>query len=350
VVVVVVQFKILPDIMITILCAVLVLQSTVVVSLRGYAIYIQPVSTATAATTIVATTMTVAKMLVDNAIQEFQSNNINNAITHLQGAEQELSSSLAIVGNDHNNHNNNSSSVSTSMTQRLTILLLVKNIIQSLDSGDYGKGQKYLNLAEQELGRNILDISSSLNPQKIIGTSNATFNNSNDNYSFLSTYTNTKYGIRLQYPYNWAIEADDYATGAAGQAGIQIASFYLPDVNNGLPFFRIGTDDLTKEFPNLQKVSINQYLHRSLAHKNSIGFPGFSLIESDANNRRLADNLAYTIVWTYIHPTYGMRKSIEVATILGSRGYFVDYTADTTNFSKFLPVAEKMIESFQKTK
>ena len=61
-------------------------------------------------------------------------------------------------------------------------------------------------------------------------------------------------------------------------------------------------------------------------------------------------NLAYTIVWTYTHPTYGMRKSIEIATILGSRGYFVDYTAATANFSKFLPVAEKMIESFQKTK
>ena len=228
----------------------------------------------------------------------------------------------------------------------------MKNIIQSLDSGDYGKGQKYLNLAEQELGRNILVISSSpLNDQTKISTSNATYNNnSNDNYSFFSTYTNTKYGIKLQYPHEWVIEADDYATGAAGQAGIQIASFYLPDVNNGLPFFRIGTDDLNKEFSNLQKVSINQYLDRSLAHKNSTGFPGFNLIQSDTNNRRLAGNLAYTIVWTYVHPTYGMRKSIEIATILGSRGYFVDYTAATTNFSKFLPVAEMMIESFQKTK
>jgi hypothetical protein len=343
----VVQFNILSGIMITILCAVLVFQSMVVVSLCGYAIYIQPVGTAAAATTTMKLS-TVAKMLLDNAIQELQSSNINNAITYLQGAEQELSSSIAIAGNNRNN--NNSSSVSTSMAQPLTILLLVKNIIQALDSGDYGKGQRYLNLAEQELGRNILDVSSSLNPQTIISTSNATYNNSNDNYSFFSTYTNTKYGIKLQYPHNWVIEADDYATGAAGQAGIQIASFYLPDVNNGLPFFRIGTDDLTKEFPNLQKVSINQYLDRSLAHKNSTGFPGFNLIESDTSNRRLADNLAYTVVWTYTHPTYGMRKSIEIATILGSRGYFVDYTAATTNFSKFLPVAEKMIESFQKTK
>jgi plasmid maintenance system killer protein len=233
---VVVQSKILSDIIITILCAVLVFQSTIVVGLYGYAIYTQPLGTA-AATTTTMKLSSVTKMLVDNAIQEFQSHNINNAITYLQGAGQELSSSLAIAGNNRNN--NNSTSVSTSITQPLTILLLVKNIIQSLDSGDYGNGQKYLNLAEQELGRNILVISSSpLNDQTKISTSNATYNNnSNDNYSFFSMYTNTKYGIKLQYPHEWVIEADDYATGAAGQAGIQIASFYLPDVNNGLPFF-----------------------------------------------------------------------------------------------------------------
>ena len=40
---VVIQFKILSDIIITILCAVLVFQSTVVVSLHAYAIYIQPI-------------------------------------------------------------------------------------------------------------------------------------------------------------------------------------------------------------------------------------------------------------------------------------------------------------------
>jgi hypothetical protein len=342
-----VQFKILSRIVIAILCTVLVFQSTVVI-LLGYAIFTQPVgAVAVVAATAVATTMRspiVAKMLVDNAIQEFQSNNINNTIAYLKGAEQELSSSLAIVGNNNN-------SVRSSIIQPLTILLLVKSIIQSLDSGDFGKAHVYLNLADQELGKSISYVPSSINPKTIISNSNATRdNNKNNSYGFFSTYTNTKYGIKLQYPHNWVVEADDYATGAGGQAGIQIASFYLPDVSIGLPFFRIGTDDVTKEFPNLQKVSINQYLHRSLAHKNSTGFPGFNLIESDSNNRRLAGNLAYSIVWTYNHPTYGMRKSIEIATIMGSRAYFVDYTAATTNFSKYLPVAEKMIESFQKTR
>jgi hypothetical protein len=49
---VVVQFKILSNIMVTTLCAVSGFQSTVVVSLCGYATYIQPLGTAAATTTI----------------------------------------------------------------------------------------------------------------------------------------------------------------------------------------------------------------------------------------------------------------------------------------------------------
>src|SRR5919197_3869911 len=112
---VVIQFKILSDIIITILCAVLVFQSTVVVSLSAYAIYIQPVDTAAAAATAMKLS-TVVKMLVDNAIQEFQSNNINNTITYVQAAEQELLSSIAIAGNNRNNNSSNAS-VSTSMVE-----------------------------------------------------------------------------------------------------------------------------------------------------------------------------------------------------------------------------------------
>lgn len=314
-----------------ILCTVLVFQS---LDIRiGYAIYIQPDNTSsTTATTM--TSPSLVKMLVDNAIQELQSNNINNTITYLKGVEQELSSSSTVV----RNNNDNSSSVGHNhiSIQPLTILLLVNSVIQSLDNNDSGKARIYLNLVEQELTRNMLDIS---NAKTKVTT---TTTNATSNESYL-TYTNNKYHIKLQYPYNWIIEADDFATGAGG---IQIASFYLPDIENGLPFFRIGIDDIAKEFSNLQNVSINEYLHRSLIHKNSTGFPGFNLIESNTNNS-LAGNLAYTIVWKYTHPAYGMRKSIEIATMIGNKGYFIDYTAATANFLNYLPIAEKMIKSFQ---
>jgi hypothetical protein len=33
--------------------------------------------------------------------------------------------------------------------------------------------------------------------------------------------------------------------------------------------------------------------------------------------------------------------------MIGGKGYFVDYTSAAANFSSYLPIAEKMIESFQ---
>jgi hypothetical protein len=102
----VVQFKILSGIIVIILCAVLVFQPTVAVSLHGYPIYIQqPIGTAAATATSAKTAMklsNVVKILIDNAIQEFQSNNINNTMMYLTGAEQELLSSLPNIKNNNN--------------------------------------------------------------------------------------------------------------------------------------------------------------------------------------------------------------------------------------------------------
>jgi len=61
----------------------------------------------------------------------------------------------------------------------------------------------------------------------------------------------------------------------------------------------------------------------------------------------LAGNRAYTIVWTYTNPNYGIRKSIEIGTIIGNKGYFVDYTAAEGKFQNYMPLAQKMIKSFE---
>ena len=322
------QFEILHTTVTIMLCSTLVFQSSGLS--QAFAIYIKPADAATAditTPTITTTPLRLVKMLVDNATQEFQSNNMNNTISYLKGAEQELLS-LTVVGN------NDSTRDDYISTQSLTALLLVKNAIYSLENQDTKQAHVYINLVEQELARDMFDASKAK-------TKVTTTNASPDN-NFL-TYTNTKYYIKLHYPHNWIVEADDYPTGAGG---IQIVSFYLPDVHNGLPFFRIGTDDTYKEFPNLPKVSINQYLHRSLENKNSTGFPALKIIKYNANNQ-LAGHIAYTILWTYNNPIYGMRKSQEIATIIGSRGYFVDYTSAAANFSSYSPIAEEMIKSLQ---
>jgi hypothetical protein len=302
-----------------------------------YGIYVHAATTATTATAAQTTTTTtitspdLAKVIIDNAIQELQSDNISETITHLREYEQELS--LALTGNNTDDR--------YFPFQSLSTLLLVKDVIRSLENGDTNKAAVYLNLADQQIGRTLLNIPSRLPPN---ATTNITAAAAHIPTGTFLTYTNPKYGIKIQYQYNWIVEGNDYPTGAGG---IQIASFYLPDVINGLPFFRIGVDNVTKEFPQLPAVTINEYLNRALDHKNSTGFPGFKLIKYNTNSS-LAGNRAYTVVWTYTHPTYGIRKSIEIATVIGGgKGYFVDYTASAAKFSNYLPIAQKMIESFE---
>ena len=80
--------------------------------------------------------------------------------------------------------------------------------------------------------------------------------------------------------------------------------------------------------------------------KNSSAFPDFNLIEASA--MPLAGFPAYKIVWTYKHPTYGMRKLVEFGTVVNrNKGYFVDYAASIDEFSKYFPVAQAMKSSFK---
>lgn len=88
--------------------------------------------------------------------------------------------------------------------------------------------------------------------------------------------------------------------------------------------------NLSKQFKQYA-FTLQQYLNRSLqSKKNSSAFPDFKLIEATAknNNFSLAGVPTYEIIWTYKHPTYGMRKLIEFGTASHrSKGYFIDYAA-----------------------
>lgn len=66
----------------------------------------------------------------------------------------------------------------------------------------------------------------------------------------------------------------------AGKIGIQVVSFFLPSGGSDLPIVSIGIDNLSKSFRVLP-VHLDEYLRLSLKYKNSTGFPGFKLIQSN---------------------------------------------------------------------
>jgi hypothetical protein len=92
---------------------------------------------------------------------------------------------------------------------------------------------------------------------------------------------------------------------------------------------------------------VDEYLRESLKYKNSTGFPGFKLLRVNTSMNKLSGNSAYTIMWLYKHPSYGLRKSIEIGTIIGNKGYFIDYAAAAEKFFDYLPIVQKMVNSFE---
>jgi hypothetical protein len=104
------------------------------------------------------------------------------------------------------------------------------------------------------------DLCNNNNSEKSIHTTSVVI--PKDSNTFF-TYADNIYGIKLRYPHNWNIDETNYPHGVAG---LQIVAFYLPDVDKGFPFLRIGIDNLSKEFGHWP-VNINDYFNTSLKNK-----------------------------------------------------------------------------------
>jgi hypothetical protein len=280
------------------------------------------------------------KTFIDKAIQSYQNNSINNAISHLRAADYQLLMSA-------NNNKTNISNIET-------LLLLIEHTISLMSENNTNAETKKidsiisLNTLEEQIGQPV--------SASYITTTNVTTSKTNNTFSkklFLE-YENEPYGLKIQYPYDWIIRINyNYSmpTTYSYTHPQIVGSFYLPNSTEGLPIFYTGVNtNLTKEFKQQFPFTLEQYLNKSLqSKKNSSAFPDFNLIEASAmNNNTLAGFPAYEIVWTYKHPTYGMRKVVEFGTVVnGNKGYFVDYAASIDKFSKYLPVAQAMKNSFK---
>ena len=287
----------------------------------------------------------IVKILVDKAIQTFQNNSMNDVITHLRGAYAEL----MISAMDNNIKNKPAGLDALAFLLGHTIKLLLENNTTTLPKNS---SILYLNTLEEQLGQYLPAISSNVE-----NLTNRTANTTFPKGPFLE-YENDPYGLMVQYPYNWIIRINNNYSlpSSSSYAHPQvIGSFYLPNSTEGLPFFYIGVNsNLSKQFKQFP-FTLQQYLNKSLqSKKNTSAFADFKLIEATAANQNNNNNIslagfpAYKIIWTYNHPTYGMRKLMEFGTLVsGSKGYFVDYAASIDKFSKYLPVFESMKTSFK---
>jgi eukaryotic-like serine/threonine-protein kinase len=144
--------------------------------------------------------------------------------------------------------------------------------------------------------------------------------------------------LQVSYPSNWTKESIPLVR-YTGLPSVAEVAFYVPNQNVEVV--------ISTEVPG-NNVVLSEYLSEELiALQNSL--VGYKLVDSDQT--KLGNNLAERIVYTSTQVedgvAYTQLKTMELLSIKGGASYFFVYRADASNYLKYLPLVEKMIESFR---
>jgi hypothetical protein len=155
-----------------------------------------------------------------------------------------------------------------------------------------------------------------------------------------SLYQNVTYGVSMLYPFNWT---QHNSTGDADDRFIVVSEFISPEETNGqFVLVTIAIDSMP------QTTNIQSYRSHSIdIYRQDPDFQEFQLLSSSIGNFTLAGMPAYSFEIIYTDPELGPQNMLEVGTIFDNRVYYIQYFADTPIYQKYLPIVERMIESFQ---
>jgi serine/threonine-protein kinase len=144
--------------------------------------------------------------------------------------------------------------------------------------------------------------------------------------------------LQVSYPSNWTKESIPLVR-YTGLPSVTEVAFYVPNQNVEVV--------ISTEVPG-NNVILSEYLSEELAALQN-SFVGYKLVDSDQT--KLGNNIAKRIVYTSTQVedgvAYAQLKTMELVSIKGGVSYFFIYRADASNYLKYLPVVEKMIESFR---
>ena len=162
-------------------------------------------------------------------------------------------------------------------------------------------------------------------------------NNSNNSTATInptySTYENPVYGVKIQYPSNW--QKMDFDRHYSNNS-LPVAGFIPPSENLVIVVKKLHS----------QNTSLKQFVD-SLIPSYKSKLYNFQLIELNPLTTP-ALNSAYKIEYTHSSDML-MLKTMEVWTIEGGIAYMISYNADSSDFSNYLPIIQKMIDSFATT-
>ena len=161
------------------------------------------------------------------------------------------------------------------------------------------------------------------------------------NNGIFLTYQSHTYGFKIQYPSNW--EKLEFAQGIGEDHRNIVVNFLSPAGEGTSNTFR---EYLIIEVGNLTShdESPTQYVATEINLRQAL--PNFNLVESTLTSVS-GGNPAHKIVYTYSNPIVGITKAMDILTIKSDKLYFLSYNADSVKYSKYLPIIQKVIDSFQ---
>lgn len=149
------------------------------------------------------------------------------------------------------------------------------------------------------------------------------------------TYENSENGIKIKYPKDWEKQE------AAGGASV----VFLSQKESEADAFRDNVSVVIQDLSS-QPMTLEEYSNVSISSFPSF-VPNFQQIE--LKDVTVAKNPGKKIAYTGKLQDYNV-KVIQVWTIKNNDAYILTYLAAEENYSKYLDLAEKVINSFEITK
>jgi hypothetical protein len=157
--------------------------------------------------------------------------------------------------------------------------------------------------------------------------------------SNFSTYENPLFGFRIQYPSDWTVDENitDEVHFRSPEETKEDISMLILDFSEQLGIFLNPWFITDKSSPG---ASTNEIIE--LSKETRIGYNLIDKIQTTFEG-----NLAYKLVWTDFDPE--LRKQLKhmgIITMIGNNTYYMEYTAESSNYQLYLPIIDRMISSY----
>ena len=149
------------------------------------------------------------------------------------------------------------------------------------------------------------------------------------------TYQDSTLGIKIDYPAGWTHELH------AGSIVTFLAS--LESDSNTYPA-GLGIKIQHLKSKNISLNNITKIQIKNLTQNH----PDFKLIESTES--KIGGNSAHKVVFTATDYKKNERQAMQIWTLKGDKAYLITYKAEPGKYAKYLPIIQKMLDSFQFTR